>query len=447
MASEDIVVTVDTSAVGEGLSLMVDGDKSITHRTVLLASVLAKKILIFNANLGQAVLELIEPLNALGAEIGIDHTENCLTKHHSITASATNQGIDLHLGESSAAARLLIGVLVGLNLPARIYARPRLNARPMDWIVDPLLQMGAAISYLGEEGRLPIAVGRGRLTFADVTMAVGSAQARSAVLLAATLSNTPVSIRFGINSRDHTEKLLTYMGAGLMASANRLQTEVHQGLDLPDHITIPGDPSLAAYPIALHLLRSSRQLGEVVVRNVCLNPTRTGFFDVLRGAGAPIEYRNVRESCGELVGDIVGVGGDWQLQATAIDEEFIIHSLIDEIPLICAVYAAKRARLALTNIHELSFKETNRIVTTAGMLQDCGFEVVHDDRSLTVTGNSIQHAQQIRSFDDHRISMSACILSATLGISSPITAGTSYKTSFPNFNLIMAQMGVKVQPV
>jgi 3-phosphoshikimate 1-carboxyvinyltransferase len=430
----DLLIHGQMPACGE--SLRVPGDKSISHRALLIGAITPGATEIRNMNRGSAVELLLEPLRQLGCEID-DRGETLR-----IARVRQPDGVPrLFLGGSSAAARLLIGILAGTGTHAIVDGDEILRTRPMDWLVDPLRALGAVIDYLGEPGCLPVAVRGGAIRPGTVTMTVGSAQARSGVVLASVTAGQPVVIRYAVRSRDHTERLLGHAGARIEQDDTSLT--YHGGaLGAVPVIEVPGDPSLAAYPAAARLLRGSGP--PLVITGVCLNPTRTGFFDVLRGVGASIHYRPLGERHGEPVGDIVVDGGCRDLGPFDVRDDFTVHALIDEIPLLCALAAAMRGVSTVSRAEELSFKETNRLDTTRGMVAAFGAQVAVDSGSIRVTGGGALRPGQIPSFGDHRIAMAGAVLAGSLAGPSRIVGGTCYATSFPGFIDTMYEAGVSI---
>jgi len=417
-------------------SLRVPGDKSISHRALLVGAITPGPTEIRNMNRGSAVALLLEPLRQLGCDI--DDRGDTLR----IARTRQLEGIPrLFLGGSSAAARLLIGILAGTGTHAIVDGDEILRQRPMDWLVDPLRELGAHIDYLGEPGCLPVAVRGGALRPGTVTMTVGSAQARSGVLLASVTAGQPVVIHYAVRSRDHTERLLGHAGARIEQSDTSL---TYQGgtLQAVPIIEVPGDPSLAAYPAAARLLRGSGP--PLVITGVCINPTRTGFFDVLRAAGASIQYHHRGDRYGEPVGDIVVDGGCRNLEPFDVRDDFTVHALIDEIPLLCAVAAAIRGVSTVSRAEELSFKETNRLDTTRAMVAAFGAEVAVDSGSIRVTGGGALRPGRIPSFGDHRIAMAGAVLAGSLPGPSRILGGTCHATSFPGFIETMHEVGISI---
>jgi 3-phosphoshikimate 1-carboxyvinyltransferase len=408
-------------------TLTVPGDKSITHRALLCALLQDDPLEIPGANLGGAVSALFDPLTTLGRRVTT--TPNGVRVDDTAASTETRPIIDV--GGSSAAARLLIGVLAGQNRKAIVDGSPQLRVRPFSWVVDPLRELGASISYLGSDGGLPVSIDGGVNRPGRIELSVGSAQARAAVLMAAVAARLPVEIKYPVLSRDHTERLLVWMGADITRSGD---TEMRYGggaLRPVTSIAIPGDPSLAAYPVAAALM--SERVESLTVLEVCLNPTRTGLFDVLRGAGVDIRYEGVREDFGETVGNVVVRGSLDGAVPVEVMDAFTFHSLIDEVPLLALLATCIGGTSRIGSANELTFKETDRITTTGAMTSAFGGKIVTAPGLLSVTGGGPTAAATVDGFGDHRIAMSAAALGCRFRDRTTIKGGGCYRTSFPGF--------------
>ncbi|MFH8469470.1 3-phosphoshikimate 1-carboxyvinyltransferase [Streptomyces sp. NPDC017991] len=464
--SPDLVV--EGGRTGDQASTVdVPGDKSVSHRALLAALLpgAPQRLTIRNANLGGAVRALFPALRALGLDTLVEG--NVLTvrraapvpqpvrPHHGIPhwPDGLPLGPDglpyLETAGSSAAARLLIGVLAGAGRGAVVDGDEVLRHRPMDWIVTPLNELGAEIHYLGHPGRLPVIVGGRVHRSRRVELAVGSAQARSAVLLGAVAAGVPAELRHPVRSRDHTERMLAAFGVRLTEGPGVVGYDGGP-CSVPPVIDVPGDPSLAAYPVAAHLLRGT---GELRIPDVCLNPTRTGFFDVLRRAGAAIDYQDLRTTAGgEPVGTVVTRAGLDGVRAVTADDPGTLHALIDEVPLLAVVAARLPGTSTIRCAGELRFKETDRLVTTARMAAAFGARVRVEQDGLTVNGpraggTAVLSAGTVPSFEDHRIAMAAATLATALPGRTTITGGACHSTSFPGFTAVLRAVGAAIHEV
>ncbi|MFJ8333336.1 3-phosphoshikimate 1-carboxyvinyltransferase [Streptomyces sp. NPDC094437] len=437
-------------------SVTVPGDKSVSHRALLAALLpgAPSRLTVRNANLGGAVRALLPALRALGYRITADPDSLVVERGGPVVPQERRPHPDithwpddvpyLETGGSSAAARLLIGVLAGLGLPAVVDGDEVLRHRPMSWLIEPLAQLGADIVHLGEPGLLPVLVRGPVHRPGTVELTVGSAQARSGVLLAAVAAGLPATLRHPVRSRDHTERMLAAFGADLTEAAG----EVRYGggpVTVPPVIDVPADPSLAAFPAAAQLLAGD---GELTVPDVCLNPTRLGFFDVLRRAGADIRYRDRRTgSSGEPVGTIVVRGGTGGVKEVRVDDPATLHALIDEVPLLAVVAATLPGRSWIGCAEELRFKETDRLATTAGMATAFGARIETADDGLLVTGGAPLTAGRVPSYEDHRIAMAAATLATSLPGRTTVCGGACHRTSFPDFAAVQRAVGATITEV
>jgi 3-phosphoshikimate 1-carboxyvinyltransferase len=437
----DLVVSGIRDTAHSVRTTTVPGDKSITHRALLTSLMTDSPTEIRGANLGGAVLHLLDPLARLGIKVRRNGTT--LSLFPGGTSAEACPRLDVR--ESSAAARLLIGVLAGRGIQAVVDGDEVLRNRPMEWVVEPLTALGACIDYMREPGRLPVMVRSGITRAARIELAVGSAQARSAVLTACVTAGIPVSIRRSVRSRNHTERLLTAMGATIREDDDGVEY-AGGAIRQPPVIDVPGDPSLAAYAVATELLSPVPADVGLTIRGVCLNPTRIGFLETLRRAGAGIAYRDVRQQAGEPVGTIEVHGGLAGVRPPQVADAFTLHSLIDEVPLLSAVASVIDGPSVIGAAQELSFKETNRLTTTTAMLRGFGARIRATLSSLHIDGGRPLQAGATDSFGDHRLGMTAATLAASLPGTTLVRGGTCHATSFPEFVDHMAALGVNLWP-
>ncbi len=424
---------------GTGGTHQVPGDKSISHRALLLAALTPGTTELIGLNHGYAVAALLEPLRRLGCRISAAAGDG-------LRVSGWDEGPPpsetphLQVGPSSAAARLLIGMLAGAGRSAIVDGDATLRRRPMDWIVDPLRTLGAKLEYLGQDGCLPIRVEPSVIQAGSVRLKVGSAQCRSAVVLAAAVSGARVQIAYPVESRDHTCRALAYHGIEI--SRRELELTIEGGtLAARPRVVIPGDPSLAAFLVAAHLLTGR---GTLRLPRLGLNPTRTGLFELLREAGAGIRYEGIEERYGEPVGELVVEAGIEGMRPLVVDDDFLLHAMLDEVPLACAVAACIPGRSAIHRAQELRFKETDRLRTTQAMLQAFGARVEVEGASIFVDGGAPLRAARVPSFEDHRIAMAAAVLGLRLEGRTEIEHGGCFVTSFPGFPEQLRALGHEI---
>ncbi|WP_254885468.1 3-phosphoshikimate 1-carboxyvinyltransferase [Streptomyces sp. NA02950] len=457
--SADLVVDGGARTPGHPAALTVEvpGDKSVSHRALLAALLpgAPSRLTLRGANLGGAVRALLPALRGLGLRTHTDGDTLTVERDGAPvpqpvrphpTVTDWPEGVPyLETGGSSAAARLLIGLLAGTGRSAVVDGDETLRHRPMDWLVTPLVQLGADIRYLAEPGRLPALVRTPVRRPGAVDLAVGSAQARSGVLLAAVAARLAVEIRHPVRSRDHTERMLSAFGARLTEGPGAVGYD-GGAYTVPPVVDIPADPSLAAYPVAAQLLGHGG--GELRVPDVCLNPTRLGFFEVLRRAGADLGYEDTRPgSSGETVGTIVARGGLDGVTAVRVDDPATLHTLIDEVPLLALVAARLPGTSWIGCAEELRFKETDRLTTTARMASAFGARVEVADDGLRVTGGAPLAAGEVPGFEDHRIAMAAATLAMSLPGRTTVLGGGCHRTSFPDFAEVQRAVGADITEV
>lgn len=419
--------------------LQVTGDKSISHRVLLAGAITPKQTRIYNLNLGSAVNLLLPALNILGVQVLQE--EGVVIVSPPINNVWNQEEVRVNLGPSSAAARLLIGVLAGLGVRAIVDGDKTLRTRPMSWVIEPLQKLGANINYLEEVGCLPVVLKGGCLQDGVVQLRIGSAQSRSSLLFAAFASQRNVKIFYPVRSRDHTIRLFRYLGMKIQDLPGVVQVQGKCSQHLPEYY-IPGDISAAAFLAAAHIFH--RRQTELILENICLNKTRIGFFKVLKKCGIQVDYVNLREAFGEAVGTIVIGKFTGNLKPFQIKDHFLFHSLIDEIPLLVALAAIIPGQSSIFGAEELVFKETNRLLSSRNMLIAFGGQANVVKDSIHITGGLPLQAGIIPSFGDHRIAMTAAVLASSLPGISKILLGECYKTSFPEFPQLMSFLGLNI---
>ncbi len=433
---------VDTNRkIEETEPITIPGDKSISHRVLMVAALFNNITCITNLNMGSAVTILKDVYKALEIPIEI-LDDGTVTVGYLNPEKLENKDVYLYAGPSSCVARFMIGILAGLNIECCIDGNKTLRARPMDFVVEPLKELGANIEYQEEWGCLPVRIKKGKLQSGKVTIKVNSAQASSGVFLAALAAKIKVEIFFKSHSRDHTQRLLDYLGCTYTKGEGFYMLDGRKPLKKLKKYHIPGDPSLVAFPIAAHLILNKK--GDLKIPNVCLNSTRTGILEMFKEMGAGIQYDNVINYCGEPVGEVTVSGETTKLKPFNISGGELIHSMIDEVPLAAAILANQKSITSITDAQELEFKETNRILTTIEMLTDFGVEVKKVEGGMIIHGKSNISTTCVNSHKDHRISMAAAVLALKSETPVKIIEGTCAETSFPNFANEMRKAGFPI---
>lgn len=421
-------------------AVVPSGDKSISHRSFMLGALAVGKSVIRNALEGEDVLNTIRALRMCGADIekiGANYVINGMT-----TRGLREPKNVLDMGNSGTSTRLMMGVLSVYDFNVFFTGDDSLVRRPMKRVMEPLSKMGVRFESRSE-GRLPLMMrGNNSLMPIEYSLVTPSAQVKSAILLAGlSVVGTSKVVEPEI-TRDHTEIMLRNMGADICQEGNVVVLNGGRELS-PLEINVPSDPSSAAFVVAAGLVCEG---SEVVVRDVCINPTRTGFYEVIKRMGADVFYDNVREECGEKVADIVVKYSLNKMRAIDLEAE-IAPLMIDEYPILFVLCALIKGVSRISGLKELTVKESNRLEVMAEGLRKCGVEVEVDckNHSISIDGGvEIRQNSVVATQLDHRIAMSFLILGLAAKEGVEIDDGSMIKTSFPNFFEIMANLGVRI---
>ena len=333
--------------------------------------------------------------------------------------------VDLDCGNSGTTARLLAGVVAGHPFGARFVGDASLSRRPMGRIKQPLEAMGARVELERGEG-LPMVVRGGDLRSVLWETPIASAQTKSAILLAALVAGVRVEVREPAPTRDHTERLLVAMGATVTARGQSIVLESAERLR-PLDVDIPGDPSSAAFLIALAILADD---GELELRDVGLNERRLGFIDVVRRMGADVSWSVDRESAGEPVGTIRAKPS--RLHGTAINGSEV-PAMIDELVLLACVAARADGPTIVRGAQELRVKESDRIATVVRNLEMIGVHAEEASDGFVVHGSTSPLTGDVRSQGDHRVAMAFGVLARLPNSDIRIDDRSCVSVSYPRF--------------
>jgi 3-phosphoshikimate 1-carboxyvinyltransferase len=419
----------------------VPGDKSISHRSLMLGSLALGETRIEGLLEGEDVLATAAAMRAMGAQIERD--DDGVWHVHGVGVGGLLQPEGaLDMGNSGTSTRLLMGLVASHAITATFTGDASLTKRPMGRVIDPLGLMGADITS-SPGGRLPLMV-RGACPAVPIeyTLPVASAQVKSAILLAGL--NTPGITRViePVATRDHSERMLAGFGADVTVEtdANGVRTISIRGeVDLkPQDIIVPGDPSSAAFPVVASLLVPG---SSTVIANVGLNDTRAGLFKVLQAMGASIEYGQQRTVGGEPVADLIVTHSALSGTQTAHD---IVPSMVDEFPILFIAAAMAKGRSVFRGLEELRVKESDRITTMAEGLRAIGVQVEEVEDGLIIDGTGgepLPGGGTIATKLDHRIAMSFAV--AGLVSRAPVTIDDMepVATSFPGFAEMLTTLG------
>ncbi len=412
----------------------VPGDKSISQRALILASLADGESRIQGLLTGADARSTAGVMRRLGAAVSEldDATGSVRVQGRGLRGLRPNDGT-LDCGNSGTCARLLLGVLAGQEGRSTVTGDESLRRRPMQRVTAPLRQMGASIEDLGDPGRLPLRIQGGRLAPLRYTSPVASAQVKSALLLAGLASGVDVEVVEPHQSRDHTECMLEQVGArvaaGLHAGRWRVTLTDPPGFIEPLDLRVPGDFSSAAFLLVLAVLGGGG--GEITVRRVGLNPTRTGLLEVLTRMGADLEVSTEVEGMpGESEGSVTARPSS--LRGTEVMEREV-PALIDEIPVLAIAAARAAGTSRISGAGELRVKETDRIHALVENLRNLGVYARPLPDGLEIEGTDRPLIGPVRTFGDHRMAMAFGVLGALPGNSVRIDDRTISEVSFPGF--------------
>lgn len=422
-------------------AVSLSGDKSISHRALILALLAKGRSIIKNLNKGQDVMHTALAIKALGANVIFDKEKELTIVDGAGLGCLLQPTKAIYLGNSGTAARLLIGAMAPYNITAEITGDESLQNRPMDRIITPLKLMGAQFS---DNSRLPLTLlGNPEPIPIEWDLTIPSAQVKSALLLAALSIKGDNIVKEYVQSRDHTERLLPLFGADFIAR----QKPDHTSLNIIGNrslraaeLEIIGDFSSASFLIAAALLVPD---SCIELKNIGINPTRIGFLTCLFDMGAAIELLNKREISAEPVCDIKIRHS--QLKGINVPASRAA-SMIDEYPIISVLAAFAQGDTILHGLQELKIKESNRITAIAEALRLNNVNCEIKNNSLKIIGTSPNYMGDImvNSRQDHRIAMSFLIMGLASAKPIYIDDISSIGTSFPEFFQLLAKLGVEI---
>lgn len=402
----------------------VPGDKSISHRAVMLGSIAKGITEIENFLDAGDPWSTVNCMRSLG--VVIEGEKSSLQVHGKDLYGLQEPENILDAGNSGTTIRLLSGILAGQKFFSVITGDKSLRKRPMDRIADPLRKMGAEISGRSEGKYAPLAVKGRDLRGAEHKLTIASAQVKSAILLAGLFAENITVVVEPENSRDHTERMLKEMGCPIKKERKTVSIEGKQSLN-PLSIKVPGDFSSAAFFIAAASIADN---SELLITNVGINPTRTGLLLALQEMNADITILNERKSGGEPVADLLVKSSN--LKGIEIGGE-IIPSLIDEIPVLAAAAAVSKGKTIIRDAAELKFKESNRINAIASELNKMGADVTELPDGLEIKGKKLLQGAYCDSHDDHRIAMALAVASFKADNKVTVSSWDCVDISFPMF--------------
>ena len=413
--------------------LTVPGDKSISHRSIMLGSLAKGTTEVSGFLQGADCLSSISCFEKMGVEIENDVEHNLVRIHGKGLHGLTEPASVLDVGNSGTTTRLMSGILSAQPFSSTVDGDASIRKRPMGRIMTPLSQMGANFQSLQTDCCAPFVVTGGKLKGIHYTSPVASAQVKSAILLAGLYAEGETSVTEPYLSRNHTELMFESFGVKIKTKGTTATvlpaTELHA-----QHILVPGDISSAAYFIVAGLITPN---SEITIRNVGINPTRDGILTVCKEMGANITLSNVKNDIGEPVADITVSTSS--LHGCTIEGD-LIPKLIDEIPIIAVMAAFANGTTVIKDAAELKVKESNRIDVMVEYLRAMGVDIEGTDDGMIIHGGKPLHGATIDSKSDHRIAMSFAIAAGNAEGETQILNAECVNISYPTFYQDLANL-------
>ena len=414
--------------------LTVPGDKSISHRSIMLGAIANGVTTVRGFLRGEDNMSTMHAFRTMGVKI--DDDGETIAIHGRGLHGLQEPGDVLDCGNSGTTIRLITGLLSGQSFFSVVTGDQYLRKRPMKRVVEPLTRMGARILGRHQGSLAPLAISGGGLRAIDYHSPVSSAQIKSSIMLAGLYADGETTVREPCLSRDHSERMFRLFGASLDRFDNGVT--VRGGAELNcQEITVPGDISSAAFFIVAALITPD---SELLIRNVGINPTRTGVIDILKAMGGSIELLNERELSGEPVADILVRYS--RLKGIAISGS-VVPRAIDEFPAVCVAAACAEGITSVRDAKELRVKETDRITAMASNLRTLGVTVTETDDGMDITGVERFTGGEIDSFGDHRIAMSLSVAALVAAGEITIRDIECVATSFPTFFQLLEKVAGK----
>ncbi len=407
------------------------GDKSISHRSLILGSLANGRSVIKDFLISDDTLSTANAMRALGITVGINGTVVDVVGKGLYGLREPKGVIDC--GNSGTTTRLLCGLLSAQDFTSTLDGDKYLRTRPMRRVVGPLSTMGAQITGKEDGNKLPLTITGGKLTGISYKLPVASAQVKSAILLAGLYAQGETEVIEPEPSRDHTERMLSYLGVPIQINGNSIKITQPDKIN-PGEITVPADISSAAFFIVAALITPG---SEVLIKNVGISPLRTGIIDILKNMGADIEIINERETNGEPIGDIVARTSD--LHATEISGELIPRA-IDELPIVAVAACFAQGETRIRDAKELRVKETDRIKAMATELGKLGVRIEEFEDGMSIYGSESLTGSTCSSWGDHRIAMSIAIAGTRAKGETEILDAECVSVSYPGFFKVIDEL-------
>ena len=421
--------------------MLVPGDKSISHRALIIGSMAVGKTSINGILESEDIFSTSNALKKLGISIYKETSNKWFVDGNGISGFK-NPIESLHLGNSGTGIRLLMGAISGSNIIVTFIGDESLSKRPMLRITKPLEEMGANI-IKHNNGKTPITIsGPKELVSTKYISPVASAQIKSALLLASLSANGVSEIIEPIKSRDHTENMLSFFGASIKSSLNEKGNNIVKIKGQPylkaQQIIVPSDPSSAAFPIVAALIIPG---SKIKINNMMINPTRIGLIKTLKEMGGRISLSNHKTVCGEKTATVYA---EYSVLKGVTVPSSRAASMIDEYPILAIAASKAEGNTLMTGISELRLKESDRIKMISSGLNSSGIKTIETNDSLNIFGGNVCGGCKLQSNLDHRIAMSFLILGLVAEEPILVQNCDTINSSFPNFSNLMQKLGANI---
>src|SRR6266581_6095677 len=414
-------------------TVRVPGDKSISHRALMVAALARGRSELSGLLSGDDVKSTARVLRRLGVDVSTVRDGAVVTVRGGRFSRPRGS---LDCGNSGTTARLSLGLLAGQRFGARLTGDASLRRRPMRRVTEPLRAMGAHIEE-AQGDALPLTIRGGRLHALTYTTPVASAQVKSALLLAGLTGQVAVTIREPCRSRDHTERLFLHLGLDLRYDNGAISFQP-SAVNVPSfHLSVPGDASSASFLLAAAVLAEG---GELLVQHVGVNPTRTAFLVVLERMGAHVERVNLRDEGGEPVADLIARPAPAALRGTEIAAAEV-PTLVDEVPVLAVLASRAAGETSFREVGELRVKESNRLELIAANLRAVGVEAEARGNDLHVCGAAQPPRGRVETARDHRLAMAFAVLGTVPAADVRLSERASVAISYPQFFQDLRRIG------
>ncbi len=433
-ADASVLVIQGPSSVSGSVS--VPGDKSISHRALMLGAAASGRTTVRNLATGADVASTMACLEAYG--VRVERREDMASVHSRGISEWSAPTSALDCGNSGTTMRVLAGLAARCTFETTLDGDASLRRRPMERVAEPLRAFGARVQT-SDDGRPPLLVAGGSLHAADVDTGVASAQVKTASMFAALGAEGPSTVTEPLHSRDHTERILRALGVEIVEH----DTNGHHRIEITPaptpafDLAVPGDPSSAAFIVCAAVLA-----GEVHIDRVALNPLRIGYLELLSRMGADVRWETLEDRMNEPVGFIDARAST--LVATTVDEA-LVPTLHDELPVLAVVATQAEGETVVRGARELRIKESDRIAALVDGLRRLGADIDELDDGFVIRGPSPLGGATVDAYGDHRIAMALTVAGLVATGETRITGYECADVSWPGYDAVLGSLGVSVQ--